>query len=172
MQIVISAYGMGYHMFLERNVQALKATGARVVVVSDAEDNAPEYSSVTVIKYKPAVEVFSLARTSNCGIRYCGSGVVIKSDPDIVFNTALLWFIQKTVQPGIGICAMCNYVELAEYQAGVVWKEEKVSGGQGGCMALDYSDWDKLSGYDERMYGWGVRRHRLIHQGKRKDKAD
>lgn len=37
-------------------------------------------------------------------------------------------------------------------------------------MALDYSDWDKLSGYDERMYGWGYEDTDLYIRAKEKIK--
>lgn len=149
--IAITAYRVPVERmqrFIEWNHALIMRFNARLVVVADRPHTwLPAYA--TCLVYPGPMEIFSLTKTSNYGIRYAGAGVIVKTDVDCVIPRDLMEDFTR-VEPGAGVCPVYwmspGYERLREGQA---WPATK------GTMALHWNDWRALCGYDERMIGYG-----------------
>lgn len=130
-----------------------------VVAVSDKEYNLG-YDNLTVLKYPKELEIFSLAKTNNYGIRsiQCDDNdIIIKTDPDIKFSRGILDYIKFYVKPQKGYIGICANKAKVEHALDKVWATSaKRKAGRGACFAMTKKDWHDLNGYDERLEGWGA----------------
>jgi hypothetical protein len=104
--------------------------------------------------YPAPLEIFSLARTANYGIRLAAAdgGAVVKTDVDCWFAPGLLARL-GAVKAGKGMIPRYHMAEnIADARAGRarVWQASR------GTVALDAADWRRLCGYNENMAGYGV----------------
>jgi hypothetical protein len=138
------------------NGELFAARGWRVIVVSDVpRPDLPEYARAAV--YPRPMETFSLAATSNYGVRLaCGGSaptdIIAKIDPDVLIPAAAAETIER-VAPRIGwsgVYRMAVSASPAGLASAVRWDASK------GAVALAATDWQALTGYDERQAGYGV----------------
>lgn len=135
------------------NRDAILEFGAGVWVVSDTDRRVPDWARV--IRYPLELEVFSLARTSNYGIRSAidaGAEIVCKTDPDCILTPALLGAM-ASLPAGGGLCPVYRMADDATPEAVArsrAWEASK------GTLALTASSWEALNGYDERQLGYGI----------------
>ena len=122
---------------------------SQLVIVSDVvRDNLPPYCKLVI--YPTPLEVYSPSKVSNFGIRTAGSGIICKTDIDCVFTKEALEEV-AACKPGKGVYFCYRMAKTYEERdKGIVW------GSTCGTMALHFSDWDKINGYDERLDGYGV----------------
>lgn len=106
---------------------------------------------VNELIYPAPMLVYSPSRVSNYGIRHTDGGTVLKTDIDCVFSEQAIQEVLK-VHPGRGV--YFNYRMTPSYEERL--KRSALWGAGCGTMALDFSDWDKINGYDERQEGYGV----------------
>jgi len=135
--------------FISWNTELFVKFNVTLHVVSDVpRDNLPEWVKIHI--YPRELKVYSPARVSNFGIRQAGGGIVCKTDIDCVFSEEALKEI-SVVFPGMGVyftyLMVKSYEERGKFQR---W------GSTCGTMALNFSDWEKLCGYDERLEGYGI----------------
>lgn len=128
--------------------------GIGAVVVADGpREPLPPWARVVV--YPAPMEIFSLSRSSNYGIRSAGeagSEIVAKSDPDCIWSPQALDELQA-VASGRGVSwtyLMAEGPSDAQRANARAWQATK------GTVALAWPDWCRLCGYDERMSGYGV----------------
>lgn len=135
--------------FLAWNRELFSKHDVRVNLVTDRHhEGLPDF--VDELIYPAPMPVYSPSRVSNYGIRRAGSGTVLKTDIDCVFSEAAMREVAM-VRPGLGF--YFNYRMAKTYET----REQNVLWGAGcGTMALDFSDWDRIHGYDERQEGYGV----------------
>jgi hypothetical protein len=139
--------------FFEWNNNLFREFGCRVIVVSDAETLAekinvpPEYGRV--IPYPENLEFFSIAKTSNCGLRFAAAGIICKTDIDVVFNRDFFELV-KNLKPGRGVYP---YYNMAEFYGDPRPREWAAACG---TLAMHFEDWDKTQGYNEGMTGYGI----------------
>lgn len=135
--------------FLAWNREEFEAFGVRVLIVSDVDrEDLPSWARLAI--YPLELKIYSPARVSNYGIRLAGAGIICKTDIDCVFSTRALVQVAD-VLPGYGVNLpyfMANSFE--EREKAIRWESTK------GTMALDFSDWERISGYDERQEGYGL----------------
>lgn len=135
--------------FLAWNQELFKKHHVRVNLVTDHLHPGLD-SAVSQLLYPAPMPVYSPSRVSNFGIRQAGSGRVMKSDIDCAFSEAALQEA-LAVRPGQGV--FFNYRMTKSYET----REQNVLWGAGcGTMCLDFIDWDRLNGYDERQEGYGI----------------
>jgi hypothetical protein len=157
---VACAYKIGIDRvknFLSWNRELFEKYSANVVIVSDKPlDLALEWARTIV--YPVEQKVFSIPKTVNYGIkRVEGNGIIIKTDPDIVFSEELVQRLIAEVKPGLGIVSMCSEIGKFESISKVQWSRAKIlRNGRGGCFAMSKHDWVSMNGYDERIKGWGA----------------
>jgi len=135
--------------FLKWNEKLFVEYTSQIVIVSDVpRSGLPPYCKMII--YPTPLEVYSPSKVSNFGIRSVGSGVICKTDIDCVFNRQAMEEIASCKSgKGIYFCyTMAKTYE--ERDKGVKW------GSTCGTMALHFDDWNKISGYDERLDGYGV----------------
>jgi len=136
--------------WIEWNGKLFEEYGARAIIVSDVERSGlPDWLRVAV--YPVELEMFSLSKTSNYGIRLAGGGIVAKTDPDCAFSREALDAC-LTVTETVGICPryyMAHSYEARE-QAAYTWDASK------GTLVLHWDHWNAIGGYDERCEGYGI----------------
>lgn len=152
MTIVVTHYSIPEKRltdFVRWNGDNFRQNRIRCIIVSDVNRFDFE-SNIRVAKYPVRMDKFSLSKTSNYGIRLAGSGIICKSDIDCVFESNIIKQIMNAKE-GNGFCP--QYHMAPSYRLrnqGEIWDQSK------GTMCLVWEDWDKISGYDERMYFYGV----------------
>jgi hypothetical protein len=137
------------------NREVWRSIGARVIVVTDraryeGQEALPEWVRLAV--FPVALERFNLALTSNWGIRLAGGGIVVKTDPDVLWPREAAERVARVVD-ALGWCPkyrMATGPSDGELEAASVWEASK------GTLALSFAHWDSISGYDERMSGYGI----------------
>jgi len=124
-----------------------------VFVVTDSPHLAVSRSSV--LQYPGEMEIFSLAKTSNFGIRTAileGFDIIIKTDVDCVISDNL--FQQMiSIDEKEAVCPIYHMAEsygTRESNKSKPWRASK------GTFAMHRSAWEKVRGYDERMHGYGI----------------
>lgn len=149
--VVVSAYRIDHRVvkrFVDINTEVMETARARLVLVTDKalQDNSwPAW--VVEIVYPSQMEMFSLSRTSNYGIRRVGRGTICKADIDLVLSDEFFDIVGS-----VRNChAVCPVYRMANTQGngGQIWYQSK------GCIAMRWVDWSTLCGYDERMVGYG-----------------
>jgi hypothetical protein len=135
--------------FITWNDKLFTEFGVKLLIVSDVpRDNLPSYCRLEI--YPAPLQVYSPAKVSNFGIRSAASGIICKTDIDCVFSKAALEEIASCrAGKGVYFCYMMAK-RFEELDKAVRW------GSTCGTMALHFSDWDKINGYDERLEGYGV----------------
>ena len=137
------------HDFIKWNQDLFCQYAVTVHVVSDVpREGLPEWVKVHI--YPRELEVYSPAKVSNFGIRQAGQEIVCKTDIDCVFTEEAMKEISAVI-PKVGIY-FC-YLMAKSYETRNV---NQRWGSTCGTMALHFSDWDKLCGYDERLDGYGI----------------
>ena len=156
LSVVLSAWklpGEQVARFLEWNRKAF-AKVDEIVVVADRPFEVT--SPARCVVYPLRQPVFSLARTSNYGIRRATGEIIVKTDLDIAFSCQLVENIPLLVKPGVGLCCVCSQIEQPATADTIGWKSQRLFRcGNGACVALCREDWAKTCGYDERLSGWG-----------------
>lgn len=159
--LVIPAYKLAQYRvkkFFSINMGYLKKHNIiPVLVVAPDDDYKIKINDVVIIQYPNDVEYFSIGRISNFGIKsiskWCmPNTLVIKSDIDMhhterftpVFTPSNI--ISFSVVREV-LDENCNYIHNYEYSKpnpsyGVVTTTVRV--------------WNKIKGFDERLFGWGV----------------
>jgi len=137
--------------FLSWNAQMFNKYNVKINLVTDRHHkDLPVY--VNELIYPTSLLVYSPSRVSNYGIRQAGSGKICKSDIDVVFSEQAMQEVCYKVRPGVGY--YWNYRMAPSYEERLV--KSALWGAGVGTMCLDFSDWDRLNGYDERQEGYGV----------------
>ena len=131
--------------FFDWNNKVFQDNGINVVVVSDIKKPMPFYAKCLVY---PPLEMFSITKTANAGIRKAGAGVIVKTDIDCIFSQAAVNAC-KLVSKGFGVGLSYNMVNGPNDKHGTLWR------GTVGTVAMVFDDWSKINGYDERMEGYG-----------------
>lgn len=145
--------GQRLNDWIRWNRDAFQAAEVTAWVVSDVPRRVPDW--VRLIIYPLDMDVFSLSRTSNFGIRSAidaGTKIICKTDPDCILSPALLLAV-SSLTPGDGICPTYRMAEDATSEAVArsrPWEASK------GTVALSASSWEALNGYDERQVGYGI----------------
>ncbi|MEN6550036.1 MAG: galactosyltransferase-related protein [Armatimonadia bacterium] len=135
--------------FLAWNRELFQKYAVHVNLVTDrCHEKLPE--NVTELIYPAPLPVYSPSRVSNYGIRQAGAGRILKTDIDCVFS-------EDALREALAVCqgrgVFFNYRMCKSYET----REQNLLWGAGcGTMCLDYSDWDRIHGYDERQEGYGV----------------
>lgn len=141
-------------LFAERNTEAFAPHQPEIVAVCDRAVAVPQ---IRCLVYPLPQKVFSLAKTSNYGIRRAVGEIIVKTDPDIVFSPAVLAYILDIVRPKKSLVCYCALLRRAEWLKSAKWKAVKPSVyGYGACFAMHRDDWKRFCGYDERLDGWGA----------------
>lgn len=135
--------------FVSWNEAAFAETDTHCVIVRDSARQNIESQYVTQIVYPGDLEIFSLSKTSNYGIRLCGSGVICKTDIDCIINSELLKCMAALV-PGRALCPIYKMATCADDPNPQRWAASR------GTFAAHYDDWAAVTGYDERMSGYGI----------------
>lgn len=147
--------------FISWNREQFERVGARLIIVDDVPHTnlaLPEWARVAVFP-KP-LDVFNLAATSNYGIRLAGDGIVCKTDIDCVFPREAVDAV-ASVTDAAGVCflyRMARSVKPEDLAAADPWDASK------GTLALTASHWHAISGYDERMEGYGIEDGDAFHR--------
>jgi len=138
--------------FISWNREVFEAEGVDLCIVSDRSLDL-EYGRTAV--YPVEQEIFSIPKTVNFGLRTFATGIVAKTDIDIIWSRELIQRLHKAVVAGekgyIGICVDIGGPDGANNYA----KRRKRRRGRGACLALHVDDWHAICGYDERIQGWG-----------------
>ena len=146
--------------WIDWNAYLFGRYAVRCIIVSDVPRlDLPEWCRVAVYPYE--LPLFSLAKTSNYGIRLAGGGIVCKTDPDCVFSEEVLNACLR-VTPFAGISpeyAMADSFET-RHAADYTWQASK------GTMCLHFEHWKAICGYDERMEGYGIEDGECFHRAK------
>lgn len=122
--------------------------GVRVILVSDVARPVPDRAECLI--YPNPMDVFNLSATSNFGIRRAGAGIVLKTDIDCILSDRLL-AEARAVRPGRGAYWVYRMAPAADRLADAKpWTAGR------GTVAMAFSDWDRISGYNERMRAYGV----------------
>lgn len=127
-----------------------RASGTRVFVVTDREYPVPEYA--TCLVYPDPMPVFSLAKTSNYGIRYAldaGYGVIVKTDVDLCY-TSDSWRALREVDDGSAVVPV--YLMAASYAAREI--DFVPAPLATGTVSMTAAGWRRAR-YDERCEGYG-----------------
>jgi len=135
--------------FIKWNTELFVKFGVTLHLVSDVpREGLPDWVKVHI--YPRALAVYSPAKVSNFGIRQAGQGIVCKTDIDCVFSERALQEI-SSVTIGNGI--YFSYLMCKNYETKHIHQRW---GSTCGTMALQFADWDRLCGYDERLDGYGI----------------
>lgn len=154
--IVLTHYRMPVQRlddWIRWNRDACQAAEVTAWVVSEVPRRVPDWMRVVI--YPVEMDVFSLSRTSNFGVRFAidsGAEIVCKTDPDCILTPTLLAAI-ASMPPGVALCPVYQMADDATPEAVArsrAWEASK------GTLALSASSWDALSGYDERQEGYGI----------------
>lgn len=157
--------------FFSWNDRLFRANKVRVVVVSEQEKIVPDYARVVL--YPFPLKTFSIARTANFGIRQARelqvetgteSAPICKTDVDCIFTPEAIGWV-KTVKPGFGVCFKYCMIPSPSARPGdflqTIWQSSR------GTLSLHFSDWDKISGYNENMIGYGIDDGDAVSRAKR-----
>ena len=135
--------------FLAWNREVFEAFAVRVLIVSDVpRGELPPWARILI--YPGELEIYSPSKASNYGIRLAAAGIVCKTDIDCLFTREALEEVAQ-VREGFGVnlpYLMAGSVD--ELEDARRWESTK------GTQALVWTDWDKISGYDERQDGYGL----------------
>jgi len=134
----------------EWNLSEYQKRECRVYVVTDREYQFPRVARCLV--YPEPMEIFSLAKTKNHGIRAAiadGCDPIIVTDVDVCFSQETFSVCEhvdaKTAV--VPICLMAQDYDTCE-------RDYVVDGGMGCCIAAHADVWRKVA-YDERYVGYG-----------------
>lgn len=141
--------------FLVWNDKSFRSVSARLLVVMDQPLlRLPDYACAAVFPKK--MERFALSWTSNFGIRTAinnGANIVCKTDPDMLITedlAAILASVQsKTAVSPVYRMAQGPNEARQRPESCLVWD------GSRGTFAMNSGDWRAVSGYDQRMVGYG-----------------
>lgn len=153
--IVVPAYRIDRKLltdFVDRNGEVLAGSNARVVFVTEQQF---QITGGDCLVFPRVQHRFSLAATCNYGIR-SQVGLVVKADVDMVFSRLILSHIRSAVSRGTAFVGVCAYVDTVEETDPDLWAEqEKMFWAWGGCFAMLDEDWNRVSGYNEELWGHG-----------------
>jgi len=137
------------------NADVYRKYNVRVFVVADRIYPMPDYARCCV--YPKPLKIFSIAKTSNYGIRKaCDNGfeIIVKTDVDCVFSETLMALIESTNQHE-GIAPeyrMANdFAQTIRAPENIpAWPDTK------GTLALPAWVWRDICGYNENLEGYGI----------------
>jgi len=138
--------------FCAWNDAAFARHGISVTVVTDVyrpiehEFDFP----LRLFTFPVPLEIFSITKCSNFGIRKIGTGVICKTDIDCLFSDAALDEI-AVVQSGHSV--FYNY-RMAESSTPIDLGRAKQWAAGSGTVAMHWDDWDAMGGYDQRLEGY------------------
>ncbi|MEK6832864.1 MAG: WxcM-like domain-containing protein [Nanoarchaeota archaeon] len=156
--IVVAAYCLHGDIitnFIEWNKKILQEFDVELIVVSDRfiHFENPKYRSLVYPrKHKP----MSRSRILNYGIKNAKhKDIIYAFDIDVAISRQALVQSLGLVNYGVGVSFQVGRINTIEESFTFDWNklEKRITGY--GMMGMNYSDWDKLNGYDERMCGWG-----------------
>jgi hypothetical protein len=161
--IVVAAYKIDEQRitdFLKFNSTVFNQHNVKVVIVTDKHINTKAYPNLNCVIYPENLEQFSLSKTTNFGLwQIKEESIIIKTDIDILFTSKILTQIKEKVRNGAGFAAICAQLGDPSKLGSTCaqWKNlRKIDDGFGACFALMKSDWVKLNGYNENLFGWGA----------------
>jgi hypothetical protein len=145
---------------LRWNTRLWREIGARVLVVSDRDGypDLPEW--VRVAKYPVPLTKFNLSKCSNYGIRLAGSGIIVKTDPDIYWTPEAIRQVAG-VTDSLGACPILH---MAAGETEDQRKRAQAWTASKGVLALAWEHWQAICGYDERMEGYGIEDGDAFHR--------
>ena len=162
--------------FIKWNENVLQEFNIELIVISDKNiifNNQNYKCFIYPIIHKP----MSKSRILNYGIKNTTNRDIIFSfDIDIVISREALMKSIELIESGVGVSFQVGNIDSYDNISKLDWKKKIKKRLVGyGMTGMSYSDWDKLNGYDERMYGWGfedtdlhkrscriIKMHRLI----------
>lgn len=130
-----------------------------VAVVTDRALTLPDYARNFI--YPVQLEIFSITKLSNYGIRKLGDGLICKTDIDIFFDQEFFDVAIDRTKPGYAVVPVYRMCQDFSDRG-------KPYPRAAGTVSMDFSDWQKLNGYDERMSGYGIDDGDLIRRAKEK----
>lgn len=143
--------------FFSWNDKTFVRDNCQIAVVTDRQLELPDYARALV--YPLPLEIFSIAKLSNYGIRKFGDGIICKTDIDIFFGDEFFPIAADRVKPGYLVAPVYRMAQDV-FDRGVEYKRAA------GTVCMHWLDWDKLNGYDERMSGYGIDDGDLIRRAR------
>jgi len=155
--LVVTAYGLPQHLidrFFDYN------NHENIIIVTDKR--APRSAERIIC---PQQEVFSITKTANLGIRHAyelGYDVIIKTDIDNIVTAPVIDYC-NSLKPGTGACFRNWHISDNEPLSDAQMDSKCI-----GTAALHSDDWNKLHGYNEKMYGYGYDDGDLLTRARRR----
>jgi hypothetical protein len=157
--VVLVHYKMPADRLLQHfqwNDQQYRQTTATVYVVTDRHICLPDYARVLI--YPEAMSEFSLAKTSNYGIRTAidnHHSQIVKTDSDVCFNDLI-----TVLAVGRFDAHAPRYSSVACYETRHISQGIMPDGY--GTVAMTATNWLRVQGYHEEMSGWGYEDEELV----------
>lgn len=141
--------------FISWNDAAFRLAGIRLFIVTNRPClRLPDYARAVV--FPLPMDRFALSWTSNYGVRSAmdsGATLICKTDPDMLMSSNLLSRIaaigEKEAAAPLYRMAQSAQEARERPQACKAWA------GSRGTIAMHSGAWEAVSGYDERMIGYG-----------------
>jgi hypothetical protein len=148
-----------FHSWLRWNTVELLSPDLIVFAVGKEVPERPCVAPcIEDLVYPLPLDRFSLARTSNFGIRTAidqGAKVIVKTDPDIYFAGQLTRLL--AVKPGELLSP--RMVDVSEPGG---YRPDPPRHAGDGTVAMRAEDWQRCQGYDEKFVGYGGEDNEIV----------
>jgi len=150
----------------------MESVGIVVAAVDIPDETIKRFQNFIPMEVKLAIvrdfhgTVLSRTRLLNKGIQqlrpYCR--IIICTDIDMIVPPGLLEYTARVVRPGTALWSACRKFNLDDLvdiyniqnEQWKNWTDLPCSKtGKGSWVAMDRKDWNRIGGWDERLFGWG-----------------